>query len=182
MWTTSYVGSNNGYQHFIELKGHLGSAASFVQNQRLPYKLVDSRTCGVLPFAVWDRMFPPPKCRPPWGLRWPGCCRSRCRLTWTKARSRPRRWTSSARRARGRGSSRGSRCAGASTCPEKKWPKFYAGSNTHFQLNLWSVKMHPWWTTIIIGDLWNTELDAVYLYHLNAQITKSEVLKLGVPS
>ena len=41
MWTTSYVGSNSGYQHFIELKGHLGSAASFVQNQRLSYKLVD---------------------------------------------------------------------------------------------------------------------------------------------
>ena len=41
MWTTSYVGSKSGYQHFIELKGNLGSAASFVQNQRLPYKLVD---------------------------------------------------------------------------------------------------------------------------------------------
>ena len=42
------------------------------------------------------------------------------------------------------------------------------------------IHYHP--TTIIIGDLWNTELDTVYLYHLNAQITKSEVLKLGVPS
>ena len=41
MWTTSYIGSNSGYQHFINLKSHLGSVASFVQNKRLTYKLVD---------------------------------------------------------------------------------------------------------------------------------------------
>ena len=41
MWTTSYNGINSGYQHFINLRSHFGSAASFVQNQRLAYKLVD---------------------------------------------------------------------------------------------------------------------------------------------
>ena len=40
MWTTSYNGINSGYQNFINFKSHLGSAASFVQKQRLSYKLV----------------------------------------------------------------------------------------------------------------------------------------------
>ena len=34
------------YQCFIDLESHLGSAASFVQNQRLAYKLVDSNYVG----------------------------------------------------------------------------------------------------------------------------------------
>ena len=37
-------------------------------------------------------------------------------------------------------------------------------------------------TIFIIGDVRNTELDTMCLYHLNAQITKSEVLKLGMTS
>ena len=41
MWTTSYNGINSRYQHFIDLKRHLGLVASLVQNQRLEFKLVD---------------------------------------------------------------------------------------------------------------------------------------------
>ena len=43
MWTTSYKERTSGYQYFINLKSHSGSAASFVQKQRLSYKLVDIR-------------------------------------------------------------------------------------------------------------------------------------------
>ena len=39
--TTSFNGTNRGYQHYIDGKIYLGSAASFVPNQRLTYKLVD---------------------------------------------------------------------------------------------------------------------------------------------
>ena len=41
MWTTSYNGINSGYQHFIDLESYLGLAASFFQNQRLAYTLVE---------------------------------------------------------------------------------------------------------------------------------------------
>ena len=41
MWTIPNIGINSGCQHFIDVKSHLRSAASFVQNQRLAYKLVD---------------------------------------------------------------------------------------------------------------------------------------------
>ena len=41
MWTIPNIGINSGCQHFIDVKSHLRLAASFVQNQRLAYKLVD---------------------------------------------------------------------------------------------------------------------------------------------
>ena len=41
MWTIPNIGINSGCQHFIDVKSHLRSAASFVQNQRLANKLVD---------------------------------------------------------------------------------------------------------------------------------------------
>ena len=49
MWTTSYNGIYSGYQHFIDLKSHLSLAASFVQNQRLAYKLVDEVSSKISP-------------------------------------------------------------------------------------------------------------------------------------
>ena len=42
MWTTSFGRSFMGNQHCNGRCNHLGSAASFVQNQRLAYKLVDT--------------------------------------------------------------------------------------------------------------------------------------------
>ena len=41
MWTIPNIGINCGCQHFIDVKSHLRSTASFVQNQRLANKLVD---------------------------------------------------------------------------------------------------------------------------------------------
>ena len=46
MWTIPNIGINSGCQHFIDVKSHLRSAASFVQNQRLAYKLVDRELPG----------------------------------------------------------------------------------------------------------------------------------------
>ena len=54
MWTTTpYIEINSGYQCFIDLESHLGSAASFVQNQRLAYKIVVDIKFSHVRFWPW---------------------------------------------------------------------------------------------------------------------------------